>query len=511
MNKQNLDPRLPIIVGVGQCVHRQRTTLSPQDIAAEAAALALKDCGGDSAAIRDQLDTLACTRTFLDSTPYLPQAFGSTNNMPGSVAKRLQLAPDSLIYGHVGGQSPQRFVNEMAEAIYSGTRELVLITGAEANGEMKAAQRDGTTHDWSDEVATPFEDRPVDAQFTDHELMHGITFPPQVYALFENAWRKKRGLSVDEHRKVMGQVFAPFSRVAAEHPCAQFPTARDEAWLSSYEDGNYQMNIPHAKWHVAQDAVNQGAAFVMTSVGKAEALGIPREQWVFLHGRADADEPFVSERQNYMTSYAMNKTIPAALGMAGKHIDDIQFIDFYSCFPIAVLNACDAAGLSWTDSRGLTVTGGLSFFGGAGNNYSSHAIVTMVEKLRAEPSAYGIVSANGGYQSKQSVGIYSCEPNRDWQAEALSITTAEQDDYHARTLCETPAGEGVIETYTVVYAKGQPVLGIVFGLLDNGQRFLANVMPDDSATIARLQDSDPMGARVETYQEDKQNRIRFVD
>jgi acetyl-CoA C-acetyltransferase len=430
--------------------------------------------------------------------------------MPGSIAKRLDLTPANLIYGHVGGQSPQRFVNEMAEAIYNGERELVLVTGAEANGEMKAAQRDGTTHDWSEDIATPFEDRPVDAQFSDYELMHGITFPPQVYALFENAWRKKRGLSVDEHRKVMGQVFAPFSKVAAEHPCAQFPTARDENYLSNYEDGNYQMNIPHGKWHVAQDAVNQGAAFVMTSVGKAQALGIPREQWVFLHGRADADEPFVVERQNFSTSYAMNKTIPTALAMAGRHIDDMQFIDFYSCFPIAVLNACDAAGLSWTDARGLTVTGGLSFFGGAGNNYSSHAIVTMVEKLRESPKAFGIVSANGGYQTKQSVGIYSCQPNSDWQTEAMHIKTSEQQDYHSRSVSEQPQGEGVIETYTVVYAKGMPVVGIVVGLLDNGQRFLANVKPDDAETIAGLSERDPMGLRIAVYQEDNQNRIRFT-
>ncbi len=39
--------------------------------------------------------------------------------------------------------------------------------------------------------------------------------------------------------------------------------------------------------------------------------------------------------------------------------------------------ACEALGIPEDDPRPLTVTGGLPYFGGAGNNYSSHAIAAM--------------------------------------------------------------------------------------------------------------------------------------
>lgn len=53
----------------------------------------------------------------------------------------------------------------------------------------------------------------------------------------------------------------------------------------------------------------------------------------------------------------------------------------------------DGLGLSADDSRGLTVTGGPPFFGGAGNNYSMHAIAETVALLRATPGAYGMPDA----------------------------------------------------------------------------------------------------------------------
>ncbi len=76
--------------------------------------------------------------------------------------------------------------------------------------------------------------------------------------------------------------------------------------------------------------------------------------------------------------------------MAGVGTGDVDAWDFYSCFPIAVFNvAVDALGLEPDDPRGLTVTGGLPFFGGAGNNYSMHAIAEMVHRVRSRPDPSG--------------------------------------------------------------------------------------------------------------------------
>ena len=47
----------------------------------------------------------------------------------------------------------------------------------------------------------------------------------------------------------------------------------------------------------------------------------------------------------------------------------------------------------------LTVTGGLPFHGGPGNNYSMHGIVAMLDVLRspAQRGTFGRVTATGGF------------------------------------------------------------------------------------------------------------------
>ena len=75
-----------------------------------------------------------------------------------------------------------------------------------------------------------------------------------------------------------------------------------------------------------------------------------------------------------------------------------------------VFNICDGLGLAVDDPRGLTLTGGLPFFGGPGNNYSMHAIAETVQRARQAPGSYGFVGANGGVMSKYSAGVYSTRP-----------------------------------------------------------------------------------------------------
>ena len=86
-------------------------------------------------------------------------------------------------------------------------------------------------------------------------------------------------------------------------------------------------------------------------------------------------------------------------------------VDLYSCFPSAVTIAAAGARAAVDDpGRPLTVTGGLTFAGGPGNNYGTHAVAAMVEALRADPGSLGLVAGLGWYLSKHSVGVYGTEP-----------------------------------------------------------------------------------------------------
>jgi acetyl-CoA C-acetyltransferase len=213
---------------------------------------------------------------------------------------------------------------------------------------------------------------------------------------------------------VMSDLWAGFSTVAAANPYAQFPVARDAAFLSTPSAANYPVADPYLKWDVAQDAVNQGAAVILTSEAEADRLGIAAERRVYLHGYADAHDAPPSERADLSRSVAMAAALRLAMDAAGVEFSALGYVDLYSCFPVAVLLAAEALGLTITEQCRspipLTVTGGLPFFGGAGNNYSMHAIATMVERLRADPDAFGLVLANGGFLSKEAVGVYSARP-----------------------------------------------------------------------------------------------------
>ena len=244
------------------------------------------------------------------------------------------------------------------------------------------------------------------------------------------------------------------------------------------------------------DGVDQGAAVVMTSVGRARELGIDPARWVFLHGCAEASEKLlVTERVNYYSSPAMQINTARALAMAGKEMSDIDLIDIYSCFPSAVEVACAALGIQTDDSRGLTLTGGLPFFGGPGNNYSMHAIATLVSLLRDRRkndsttgrAAFGMITANGGYLSKHATGIYSSTPvEGEWRCENPASYQGEIDAMLSPRFTETPEGDAKVETYTVIHERGVPVRGIVIGrLVADNVRFIANTA-NDTETLSRM-------------------------
>ena len=76
----------------------------------------------------------------------------------------------------------------------------------------------------------------------------------------------------------------------------------------------------------------------------------------------------------------------------------------------------DALGI--TPGRALTVTGGLPYFGGPGNNYTTHGIATMTDVLReaqgvrddGELGRLGMATGLGWYITKHALGIYGSGP-----------------------------------------------------------------------------------------------------
>lgn len=500
-----LDPSTPIIVGVGQAAERiddpDYQALGEADLAARAVQAALADTGIDAAAVASAVDTVAAVRSFEVSSPLSSSPLGRPDNMPRAVAGRVGMEPERAITEVVGGQSPQKLVDEFAQRIADGAADAVVIFGAEA---ISTVRRAGTMPEdqrpnFAEEVAGSHEDRGFGLKglTSVQEARHGLIEPITQYALLENARRHRLGASRADYARSMAELFAPMSQIAAANPYSASPERRSVEDLSAPSDTNRALAEPYTRLLVARDQVNQAAGVVVMSVRKATELGIDPARWVFVHGHSDLRERPLMQRPDLSTSPASIAAMNTALDMAGRTLSEVDFLDLYSCFPIAVFNITDTFGLAAGDPRGLTVTGGLPYFGGAGNNYSMHAIAEVVDRVRSRPGTFGLVAANGGLMSKYSVGIYSTTP-APWQAGDDAAVQAALDEAPIAVERRRADGPATIESFTLLPPDGQGRRkAIVIGRLADGDRFVANAADGDDELIDLLAEGDdPIGTPV---------------
>ncbi len=518
----NIDPRTPVLVGGAQFTQRTaregkiRESLSPIAMLAKVARLAIADTGAGEKFMRG-IDTVAVVRFTADSPGdlgRLPKRM--FRNPPGALAKQLGIAPRRALYTATGGNTPQWLVNRMAEDIANGECDVALLTGAEYIATMMAAIKQGINLGWAqsaeaDPGSDPDEIGEQRAGTTAYERAYGLHFPVNAYPLFENAIRGEKGRTPDAHLKWLGEFFSPFSKVASENPYAWFPTYRSPEEISTPSEKNRFVGFPYTKYLNAVIEVDMAAAVVMTSVAKARELGIPQTKWVFLHGCADANDLWnITDRVNYHSSPAIRTIGKHAFAMADIRADDLSFIDLYSCFPSAVQLGCRELGIAEDDPRGLTVTGGLPYFGGPGNNYVMHSIATMMEKQRRKPGAYGLCTGNGWYVTKHSAGIYSTKPVEGrWLRDDPKTYQRDLDALPHPEVIEQPIGRGTVETYTVVTDRKGKRFGIIVGRDEQNRRFLASP-PDDNATLDRMMREEMLGRAGEVTPGTPTNLFRFV-
>lgn len=487
MTTTRLDPRTPVIVGVGQldvpAADASPEATEPVDLMGTALRAAASDSGAASllAAI-DSIQVVAM----------LSWRYADPGRL---VADRLGIDPADSAVSTMGGNSPQALVNRAALDIAAGRRDVVAITGCEAWRTRQSARRHGVELPW-----TPAgdDDAPARVAGSELEMSHpaelarGIAMPVQVYPIFETALRAASGRSPSAHLTHIAELWAGFSRVAATNPHAAVPRAFSAEEIATPTDDNRWIGYPYTKWLVSNDRVDQAAAVVLCSVERAEALGVPRDRWVFPHAGTDTAEPTVSLRWDLHRSPAMRVGGSRCLELAGIGVDDLAHLDVYSCFPSAVQIAADEIGFGL--DRQLTVTGGLTFAGGPWNDYVTHSIATMVGVLRDDAGSLGLVTANGGLISKHAFGVYSTEPPaegfRHDSPQALVDTAPHRD------VVGDHAGPATIEAYTVVHNRDNEAERALVALLtDDGHRTWAT--SDDADLMALLVAEEGCGRAAE--------------
>ena len=473
-----INPKTPVLVGSGQITQKIENfedAKNPIEMMHEASLLAIQDTGiGD---LQNYIDSVATVRFIFDSGAGARPPFSIYKNPPKSLADKLGINDAETFYGPTGGNTPQFLLNIFAERISHGQSEVVLLSGSECFSTMRKASKNGKKTGWGDDVVGNRIDLGYEKPGgTDNEIKHGIAFPVNVYPLFETAIRGRMGNSIEKHQNYLGELFSPFTKIAKNHPNAWFPIERSAVEISNVTKTNRYIGYPYTKFMNAIMEVDQSATLIMMSEEKANQFKIPKEKRIYLHGCADINEVWnVTERPDLHSSKAIKLMGEKAFSMSKWNIDEIDFIDLYSCFPSMVELGREALGIALNDKRNLTVTGGLPYFGGAGNNYVTHSIATIMNKLRENQGSKGLCTSNGWFATKHGMGLYSSEPfEGEWKRENPDNYQKNIDNLPKPIVEENPLGDAKIETYTVANGRDGPQMGIIIGRLNkNNNRFIA--------------------------------------
>ena len=470
----SLDPRTPVLVGAGQVNQRaENPDTEPVDLMA--------------AASREAADPRVLAA--LDSIRVVNLLSWRYRDPGLLLAERIGAPGAATQYTGIGGNTPQSLVNQTCLDIRQGRADAVLLAGGETWRTRMRLRAKGIRPDWTkqdDSVPVPpgaGTDVPMSGP-ADERI--GLDRPSFVYPLFEQALRIADGESVDVHRRRVGELWAQFSAVAAANPNAWVREQVSAEQITEAGPNNRMISWPYPKLMNSNNMVDQAAAVVLCSVEKATYLQIPQEDWVFPYAGTDAHDTYsFAQRHELHRSPAIRIAGARVLELAGVGLEDLDFVDLYSCFPSAVQVAARELGLPVGDpARPLTVTGGLTFAGGPWNNYVMHSIATMAQRLRENPGSRGLVSANGGYLTKHSFGVYSATPPAGefrWEDVQDAV-----DSEPTRAAVVEWQGVGTVETWTTPYDRdGKPE-----------KVFLTVRTPDDRRALAVINDADEAARSV---------------
>ncbi len=432
----SLDPRTPVLVGYGQInQHTENPSVEPVDLMVAAARTAADPH------VLESVDSVRIVN--LLSWRYRD---------PGLLlAQRLRADKAATRYTGVGGNVPQTLVNLACLDIQRGKADVVLIGGAETWRTRSRLRAAGAKPDWTrQETSVPIAPGSDDGvqMAGPAEIRINLDRPAYVYPMFEQAVRIAAGETPDQHRRRIGELWSQFSTVAAANPHAWSRGALTAEQIWQPAPNNRMISWPYTKLMNSNNMVDQGAVLILASAEKATHLQIPSDRWVFPYAGADSHDTYaIGERAELFTSPAIRIAGRRALELAGAGIDDIDLVDVYSCFPSAVQIAARELGLPAGDrSRPLTVTGGLSFAGGPWNNYVTHSIATMAEQLVSRPGSRGLITANGGYLTKHSFGVYGTRPpEHEFRWEDVQPAV---DREPTRAALVDWSGAGTVESWT---------------------------------------------------------------
>lgn len=509
-----LDPRTPVLVGVGTA----SLPVDPVELMSRAAEAAGLDAGVPS--LLAWVDRVA-----------VPQGSWTLRDPARAIAQRVG-ARSAETHLYELGIPQQAIINDALAAITAGRSEVGLVVGGEAR-RWARGQAEGTTDsagtdsDGTDSAGTdsagtestnadPANAGPANAGSTNAgstnagpdilhrrpgplmepvEVTHRLWEPVLQYAMIENALRFERALTPSQNRREVAELWARFNQVAASNPRAAFPVLMDADAIATAGPANRPLASPYNKWHASQWTVDQAAALLLCSLEAARRWVGSSDRWVFpLVGLESSHAVSLLRRRRPAAWPAMGVLGRAAAERIGRPVSEAAVVEVYSCFPSAVRVQQDELGL---DPRSIpTVTGGMAFAGGPFNNFVLQAMEPVVERLRADRSSLGVVTTVSGLLTKPGLAVWGATPDgrpplvADLAAGAQEATQVvevveELDGYR---------GDATVATYTVTFDGLDPSRTIAVCDTADGRRCAA--ISEDAALASFAVENELIGSRV---------------
>ena len=464
--------RCPVLVGVAavqQHLSDPREAAEPLVLMGDALERAAEDAGAP--ALLARADSIRIPRGFWDYSD------------PGrALADRFGCAPVRTCIAEIGVLQTT-LLGAAARDIAEGRADVVLVAGGEARQRAQRARQLGVEAPMTRlPAATPDEVlRPHEEILSPLEVKAGLHMPVSQYALIENALRFAEGQPLDAHRDAVAALQARASAVAALNPDAWDRTPHSAAEIRGPAPGNRMLAFPYTKLHTSQWNVDQAAGLVLCSLETARALGLREERFVYPLAVADANHMLpLTARHSLARVPGFAAAGRRVLAHAGLSIDEVRYLELYSCFPVAVRTQARELGID--EARPLTVTGGMTFAGGPLNNFVLQALAKLAGVLRADPGRHGLVTAASGILTKQGVSLWSSrEPEADFRFFDVTEETAREQA--PVPLVEAADGAARVAGYTVLF-EGERAARTAFVCdLPDGRRTLA---ASDDPALAQL-------------------------
>lgn len=392
----------------------------------------------------------------------------------------------------------QTNLGQACQKIAAGDIEVALVVGGEAKyRQLQAMIQNVEATETQQQDSQPDSFLQPEAElWSEIESKAGLGMPVGYYALIESAICHQQGISMDQHRDNIASHYARFSETATANPDGWAESALSAEIIRNAGDKNAMLAFPYTKHHNSQWNVDQACALLFCSVRKAREYGIPESQWIFPLASTESNQIInVSQRPDLGRSIAAEMAGQRALKIADLTIDEIDFIDLYSCFPSAVNLNIQA--LNIPVDRELTVTGAMPYGGGPLNNYCLQATVKLAQLLRENPGSYAIASCVSGMFTKQGYGIWSSAGYRNaFVFDDVSDELNEQQQ--ALELIEPQAGTVEIVAATVLFEKNQAQKLVIISQYPEGQRSVCYSANADH--IAQSLDSNLVGKQAHINQ-----------